>query len=182
MYGLVNQAIQGLVTEKFGLDSWERVKQKAAIHHDFFLNNEMYDDSITYDLAIAASDILELPLSEILYSFGQYWILSSAKKKYGTLLQTGGDNFIEFILNLPNFHSRVMLLYQEITPPEFFIEQLSETLLHLHYYSTRPGLTDFMLGLIYGLGELYETPITVSIINDRRNGDDHDVFEILLLS
>jgi hypothetical protein len=35
-----------------------------------------------------------------------------------------------------------------------------------------------MFGLIQGLGELYSTTINVSIVADRRNGDEHDIFEI----
>jgi hypothetical protein len=180
MYGLVNQAIQGLVTENFGKDRWDLVRQKANVKQESFLNNELYEDDITYRLAGAASEVLGLSLTDVLISFGKYWILKTAQEKYGTLMQSGGDHFAEFILNLPNFHSRVMLLYSDIKPPEFFVEKKSETAIDLHYYSTRPGLTDFMLGLVLGLGELYRTSITVNITADRRNGATHDVFEILI--
>jgi hypothetical protein len=73
-----------------------------------------------------------------------------------------------------------MLLYSDITPPEFFIEK-KDNLIVLHYYSTRPGLTDFMLGLIYGLAEFYSTKINVTLLDSRNNGNDHDIFELLIL-
>jgi hypothetical protein len=31
MYGLVNQAIQGLVVDNFGEDNWKAIKQKAGV-------------------------------------------------------------------------------------------------------------------------------------------------------
>ena len=31
MYGMVNQAIEAMVTEKFGADKWERVKARAGV-------------------------------------------------------------------------------------------------------------------------------------------------------
>ncbi|MFN5346382.1 MAG: heme NO-binding domain-containing protein [Bacteroidota bacterium] len=181
MYGLVNQAIQGLVVDNFGEDSWKVIKQKASVTEDSFLSNEIYDDSITFNLAVSASEVLNIPLADVLKTFGKYWIIKVGNEKYGPLMKSGGDNFIDFIVNLPNFHSRVMLIYSDIKPPEFIVEKITESQLKLHYYSTRQGLTDFMFGLIQGLGELYQTPIDIKLIADRRNGDEHDIFEIDIL-
>ena len=178
MYGLVNQAIQGLVVDNFGNENWNKIKQKAGVTEEAFLSNEMYDDSVTFNLAVAASDILNLPLEDVLKTFGKYWIIKVGNEKYGPLMRSGGDNFIDFILNLPNFHSRVMLIYSDIKPPEFVIERPADNKLVLHYYSTREGLTDFMFGLIQGLAELYNATIDISTVGDRRKGGDHDIFEI----
>jgi hypothetical protein len=178
MYGLVNQAIQGLVIDNFGSDNWNKIKQKAGVTEESFLSNEIYDDSLTFNLAISASEILEIPLADVLKTFGKYWIVKVGNEKYGPLMKSGGDNFIEFIVNLPNFHSRVMLIYSDIKPPEFIVERVADNKLKLHYFSTRQGLTDFMFGLIQGLGELYNTPIDIVLVADRRNGDEHDIFEI----
>lgn len=178
MYGLVNQAIQGLVIDNFGNENWNKIKQKAGVTEEAFLSNEIYDDSITFNLAVSASEVLAIPLADVLKTFGKYWILKVGNEKYGPLMKSGGDNFIDFIVNLPNFHSRVMLIYSDIKPPEFIVERVADNKLKLHYYSTRQGLTDFMFGLIQGLGELYNITINVSIVADRRNGDEHDIFEI----
>ena len=48
MYGIVNKAIQDLVTETFGEDKWEAIKEKSTVDVEFFLSNEPYDDDITY--------------------------------------------------------------------------------------------------------------------------------------
>jgi hypothetical protein len=181
MYGLVNQAIQGLVIDNFGSDNWNKIKQKAGVTEEAFLSNEIYDDSITFNLAISAADVLNIPLADVLKTFGKYWILKVGNEKYGPLMKSGGDNFIDFIVNLPNFHSRVMLIYSDIKPPEFVVEQVAADKLMLHYYSTRQGLTDFMFGLIQGLGELYQTSINVSMAADRRDGHEHDIFEINIM-
>ncbi|MEN9332422.1 MAG: hypothetical protein RLZZ94_1512 [Bacteroidota bacterium] len=173
MYGLVNQAIQGLVVDNFGEENWKAIKQKAGVTEEAFLSNEIYDDSITFNLAISASEVLSIPLSDVLKTVGN--------EKYGPLMKSGGDNFIDFIVNLPNFHSRVMLIYSDIKPPEFIVEKTTDNQLKLHYFSTREGLTDFMFGLIQGLGEMYQTPINIELIADRRNGDEHDIYQIDIL-
>ena len=36
MYGIVNKAIQDLITDNFGADKWEAIKEKSDIDVDFF--------------------------------------------------------------------------------------------------------------------------------------------------
>ncbi|MSR29242.1 MAG: hypothetical protein EXS03_06685 [Phycisphaerales bacterium] len=55
MYGMVNKAIEDLVTIKFGPDQRKAVKKKAGVTIDTFISNDAYDDSITYGLVGAAS-------------------------------------------------------------------------------------------------------------------------------
>jgi len=178
MYGIVNKAIEGLVTENYGPDVWQKVKIKSEVNVSNFVSNESYDDSVTYKLAVAASEVLEAPVHQILFLFGEYWILKTGLQHYGSLMQAGGSNLGEFLLNLPNFHSRVMLLYPNITPPEFKISVLGDRNIELHYYSTREGLTDFMHGLISGMGKMYNENPTITLKNSRANGLDHDEFSI----
>ena len=182
MYGLVNQAIQGLVTDQFGQDAWIKVKAKAGVTEETFLSNQIYDDSMTFDLAQAASDVLSIPLKDVLHTFGKYWVLKVGQVKYGTLMKSGGDSFEEFLINLPNFHSRVMLIYADIKPPEFKIERSESGGLLIHYYSIRTGLTDFMHGLVDGLAEMFETKVSTTCIQSKLDGFDHDIFEIKVLS
>ncbi|ANQ52330.1 heme NO-binding domain-containing protein [Flammeovirga yaeyamensis] len=178
MYGIVNKAIQGLVTENFGEEKWEAILKKSGVDIELFAGNEIYDDKITFDLAIAASEVLELPLSDVLVAFGKYWVLTTAKKHYGSLMDTGGNNLKDFFVNLPNFHSRVMLLYPNIQPPEFDIEVLEEKKLKVKYFSVREGLTDFVHGLLLGLGEAFDTEVEVEFLTGRVDGLRHDEFTV----
>ncbi|NLR93598.1 heme NO-binding domain-containing protein [Flammeovirga agarivorans] len=178
MYGIVNKAIQGLVIENFGEDKWRSILKESGVSIDMFAGNEIYDDSITFDLAIAASKVLELPLSDVLVAFGKYWVLNTAKKHYGSLMDTGGNTLKEFFVNLPNFHSRVMLLYPNIQPPEFDVESVSENELKLRYFSKREGLTDFVHGLILGLGEAFDTEVSTELLEGRKDGLKYDEFSV----
>ncbi len=180
MYGVVNKAIQELVTENFGSQAWEKVKSRSNVDVNSFLSNEQYSDDVTFKLAIAASEELNLPLRDVLLAFGEFWVLSTGKKHYGSLMESGGSSFKDFILNLPNFHSRVMLYYSNIVPPEFKIDQISESEIQLHYFSIRTGLTDFMEGLILGLAKMFDTKVQVSLIQQKGPEHDHDIFKIIL--
>ena len=156
MYGIVNKAIEELVVANFGEDKWDAIKLRSGIDIDYFISSEPYDDAITFQLAIAVS-----------------------QEKYGGLMEAGGDNLKQFLINLPLFHNRVMLIYPKLTPPEFKVTNVTENSINLHYLSKREGLQDFVRGLIQGLGIMYSTPVTINLIQTRDEGSSHEVFNII---
>ncbi len=178
MYGLVNKAIEELVVTNFGEDKWEQIKQKAGVEVDVFVSNEAYPDSVTYDLVGAASEVLGAPARDILIAFGEHWVLKTAATSYGAMMRAGGASLKEFLVNLPNFHTRVQMIYPKLQPPRFECSDIGENSLHLHYFTHRPGLTDFVIGLVQGLGKLYSTPTTAKVLSTKAGGADHDVFEV----
>lgn len=178
MYGIVNKAIEDLVISNFGEEKWEAVKARSGVDVDFFISNEPYDDDITYKLAGAVSEEMNIPVSAVLQTFGEWWILKTGKEKYGGLMDAGGNSLREFLVNLPAFHYRVMLIYPKLTPPEFKVSNLDERSIHVHYFSKRLGLEEFVRGLLTGLGKMYNTPLEVELIQSRNEGGDHEVFKV----
>jgi hypothetical protein len=180
MYGLVNQAIVGLVTDSYGVETWERIRLKANVKEEFFLANKIYDDEITFNLVAASSEILSLDVDSILREFGKYWVLKIAKEKYGKLMEYAGNNFLDFMDQLPNFHSRVMLLYPEIIPPEFLKVKIDEQSFLLHYYSKRQGLGSFMIGLIEGLAIMYNANCDIEVVENDITDITHIVYKVVV--
>jgi hypothetical protein len=178
MYGIINKAIQELVTEKYGEEKWQNILALSTVEEDFFISNEPYDDEITFKLAQAVSLEMNINIKDVLIAFGEWWVVKTTKDKYGTLMQSGGATLKEFLLNLPFFHNRVMLIYPKLTPPEFKVSNINDTSIHLHYISSREGLQEFVRGLIQGLGILFNTPVTIDLIQSRENGSSHEIFKI----
>lgn len=178
MYGIVNKAIEELVTEKFGLEKWEAIKLKSGIDIDMFISNEPYDDDITYKLAGAVADEMSITVSDVLKTFGEWWIMRTGKEKYGYLMESGGNNLKEFLVNLPLFHNRVMMIYPKLTPPEFKISDIEKNSLHVHYFSKRIGLQDFVYGLLAGLGKFYGCPVKIELIESRDSGAENEIFKV----
>jgi hypothetical protein len=178
MYGIVNKAIEDLVISNFGDEKWDAVKTRSGVDIDFFISNEPYDDDITYKLAGAVSEEMNIPVSAVLQTFGEWWILKTGKEKYGGLMDAGGNSLREFLINLPAFHYRVMLIYPKLTPPEFKVSNIDECSIHVHYFSKRLGLEEFVRGLLTGLGKMYNTPMEVELIQSRNEGGDHEVFKV----
>ncbi|MEL1240887.1 heme NO-binding domain-containing protein [Flavobacterium flavipallidum] len=178
MYGVVNKSIEDLIITNFGKEKWENIKSRSGIDVDFFISSEAYDDSITFKLAQAAAEEMQMSIEEVLVAFGEWWIVKTTSEKYPGLMSAGGVNLKEFLLNLPVFHNRVMLIYPKLTPPEFKLSHIEENSVHLHYYSARQGLQEFVRGLLQGIGKLYNTPVGIELLENRQQGNTHDVFKI----
>lgn len=178
MYGIVNKAIEDLIVSNFGEDKWIEIKERSGVDIDFFISNEPYDDEITFKLAIAAGEVMNLSVGQVLEAFGEWWVMKTSKEKYGGLMQAGGTSLKEFLHNLPVFHNRVMLIYPKLTPPEFRVSDSTDNSIHVHYYSKREGLQEFVRGLMVGLGKMYETPVQVDLIQSRAEGSTHEVFKV----
>lgn len=178
MYGIVNKAIEDLVKENFGEDKWDAIKERSGVDVDFFISNEPYDDDITYKLAGAVSEEMNITVGAVLEAFGEWWVLRTSKEKYGGLMEAGGNGLREFLVNLPVFHNRVMLIYPKLTPPEFKVSDATENSINVHYFSKRVGLQDFVRGLLSGLGKMYNTPAIVELIQSRDDGFDHEIFKV----
>jgi hypothetical protein len=178
MYGIVNKAIQDLVIANFGEEKWENILDRSGIEEDFFISSEAYDDDITFKLAGAVSEEMNMPINDVLVAFGEWWVVKTTKEKYGGLMESGGSSLKEFLENLPLFHNRVMLIYPKLTPPEFKVSEISENSLNLHYFSKREGLQEFVRGLIQGLGIMFNTETKIELLQTRDLGDDHEIFKV----
>jgi len=178
MYGIVNKAIEDLVKTNFGEDKWEAVKLRSGVDIDFFISNEPYDDDITYKLAGAVSEEMGISVGQVLEAFGEWWILKTGKEKYGGLMEAGGNNLKEFLINLPVFHNRIMLMYPKLTPPEFKVSHIQENSIHVHYFSKRLGLQEFVRGLLSGLAKMYNVEAVIDLLQTRDDGSNHEIFKV----
>lgn len=178
MYGIVNKAIEDLVKANFGEEKWDAIKERSGVEVDFFISNEPYDDDITYKLAGAVSEEMNMTVEKVLEAFGEWWILKTGKEKYGGLMEAGGKNLREFLVNLPLFHNRIMLIYPKLTPPEFKTSNIEENSIHIHYFSKREGLQEFVRGLLSGLGKMYNTDVDIELIQSRSDGSNHEIFKV----
>ncbi len=176
MYGMVNKAIEEMVCKHHGEQAWEQIKERAGVDVPMFVSNEGYEDAITYQLVTAASELTGAPASQILEAFGEHWILHTAREGYGDLMDAGGDSLPQFLKNLPNFHTRVIMMFPNLQPPQFEVTESTDRSLHLHYRTHRPGLESFVVGLLKGLGKMFQTPVQARLIKSRGDGADHDVF------
>lgn len=180
MYGLVNKAIQQLVCSEFDESLWDEIKRKAGVTVEEFVSMSAYEDALTYDLVGAASEILDIPVPDLLDAFGEYWTVYTATEGYGHILAMAGATLPEFLTNLDAMHVRVAETYPDLKPPSFHYHQTSDTESELHYYSIREGLAPMVVGLVRGLGKRFQVQLRIRH-TQKRADIGHDVFALTIL-
>lgn len=141
MYGMINAALNDFIRTRHGEQAWNQVLSHAAIEEEVFISNRDYPDQVTFELVGAAEAVLGISQRDILEEFGKHWILVTGQQGYGDLLRAGGRTLREFLINLPNFHNRISLIFSDSRPPQFCHSGSNERSLTLHYQSERKGLT-----------------------------------------
>lgn len=180
MYGLINEAMRRHVVENAGPAAWSSIAMRAETGQSFAALH-YYDDSVTYALVSAASDVLDTPAEDLLRGFGHYWSTRVGPESYSDILGATGTDVASVLRNLDEMHARLQSLYPELRPPSFDVVEHDDGLLDVHYRSERVGLVPFVVGLLEGLGDLYGTPAAVTHDAVASNGTDHEVFHVQLL-
>ena len=178
MHGLVNQGIHDLAVQLGGEQLWADIRAAADVDVANFIGMDNYADDVTYRLVRGASSVLGISESEVLQAFGKHWILYTGRRGYGPMFDTMGATLPEFLGNLDAMHARLSLSIPGLRPPSFVCEPCNDQQLRLEYWSHRPGLAPMVLGLLTGLGELFELTLSVSHSVKQSDGADHDEFLI----
>lgn len=177
MYGMVNQAIESMVTEKFGASQWELIKARAGIEDPAFVMMKQYPDAVTYALATAVAEHMKMPIADVLHAFGIYWIEFARKGPWGKLMQASGSNTFELLAALDAMHTRIAVSFPDLEPPSFRVEPRGSGLL-LEYRSHRPGLAPFVLGLVQGVGNMYGEHVEIQQVASKDAGAPCDAFMV----
>ena len=177
MYGLVNRAIEGLVRAEFGDDAWNAIRDRAGVNEGSFVAMCPYDDSLTYALVGAASEVLELDAAAILTSFGEYWTTYTIEEGYGEMLSMMGDTLDEFLDNLDSMHARIGARMPDLVPPSFEREECGDGTSILHYRSEREGLAPMVVGLLQGMAKRFEIELEIEQLENDAD-DGHARFQL----
>ena len=178
MYGLINIAIRDLIRSKFGEQQWLAVLSQSGASDTDFVRMRSGDDAMTYALVGAASEVLDMPASDILQAFGQYWTEFTAQEGYGPLMDAAGSTLPEFLENLDQLHTRVGMMYPDLKPPSFSCSDITENSLTLQYESERDGLDDLVIGLLHGLGTRFEVEVSVQLVSSKADTGVGSVFHV----
>lgn len=179
MHGTVTHAMREMIQSTHGHDVWAKACSWSGLDADtVILASRNYPDALMHQVASGACAVLEKQPEELLREFGRYWILEVTANRYGGLLEMCGSTFREFMLHLPEFHDRVMLLYPEIRAPEFSSLELDNEDFKVLYRSHRDGMQPFVQGILEGICRRFGVEKTVTIRSRRGDERDADVFMI----
>ncbi|KAL7842729.1 hypothetical protein SRHO_G00244180 [Serrasalmus rhombeus] len=185
MYGFINTCLKSLVIDKFGEETWNKLRAEAGVE-DTFMTYEVYKDEITMRLVAEACRLLDVEASVVLRLFGEYFFEFCKRSGYDHMLRTLGANLFEFMENLDALHGYLSLSYKEMNAPSFRVEKNSDGTMLLHYYSDRRGLCHIVPGIIGAVAkDFFSSRIEMEVVNqmeevERTGKKEHVVFLITL--
>ena len=177
MYGIVNVAIKDFAVANFGPEKWEDIRERSGVNVDFSLTDNPYNDAVTYTLAKATANEMHLCLDEVLEDFGES-VIQTTHIKYNGFMDSRGSTLKDYLVNLPNFHNRIMLIYPELTPPEFRVTHVAEDSLYVHYISKTKGIRKFVEGYLNGLVKVFNEPVKVEFLQSKEEGSLQEIFKL----
>ena len=150
MYGVINKSLRDMVIEQFGEAKWSEVLQRSGVPDDSFLAMQSYDDDVTYKLAQACADEMQIDLGDALRAFGVHWVENTVAKQYETLMRAAGSDMLGFLGNLNNLHDRISSTFLNYRPPAFEIRCLGEIFFgFFETYQNNSLLVGVMLEIIW---------------------------------
>ncbi|MBV1837142.1 heme NO-binding domain-containing protein [Acetobacter estunensis] len=158
MKGIVFNLLEDVVSEQFGIETWDLLLEDAKVDGVYSsLGN--YPDADMLALVKAASQRLKLPEGEVLRWFGE--------KAMPLLKQTYPELFEQFptartfILSVNTIiHPEVMKLYSGACCPYFHFTEQPDGALEMRYQSSR-HLLDLAHGFILGAADIWHENISV---------------------
>lgn len=161
MFGWINDCTESLVCSAFGEDAWHKIKEKAGctVEDGGFLRYQYYKDSETVDLVLAASEVLNITVDEVLHAFGDYFVSYVKDNGYANVLECLGSSLRDWLSNLNTLHDHLQASYPKgFVAPVFWSEDdedfdlstagAESNAILVHYYSQRGSL---LVPLVVGL-------------------------------
>ncbi|WP_417941206.1 heme NO-binding domain-containing protein [Flavobacterium sp. RS13.1] len=177
MYGIIYKAFEQYVKDNFALETWNFILSQSSFAMDNKTIDQPYNDAKTLQLAQILSRNTNVPVDKILLQLGEY-VVKKNREKYLLILESRDKNLKDYLLNLPNFHNRMLLIYPKLTPPEFKITVVNDTILMLHYYTSTTGMKEYIQGYLNGLVKAFESSVVVEHVVSRQSNKFEDVFKI----
>jgi Haem-NO-binding len=176
MYGMVNEAMQQMITSLHGEATWQHIRAQVGCDLEHFIRLDAYPDELTYGLVGAAVAELRVPAPELLHEFGRYWVSFARHGGYGDFFRACAT-YEAFLVQLDAMHARLQLSFPGLRAPQFTCAIESPTSLRVVYQSHREGLAPFVAGLLEGLGEPFNVEAKVQHLHGRAPGtagaEDH---------
>ncbi|XP_072367929.1 soluble guanylate cyclase 88E-like isoform X8 [Scyliorhinus torazame] len=172
MYGLLCESLHDFIKESYGDDVWKLVRERADVRLHSFVTHEVYRESVIPRIAMAASAVTGTPYSELMNSWGVYFLGFVGKYGYDRILKVLGRHVRDFVNGLDNLHEYLRFSYPKVQPPTFFCQEESATGVTLHYRSKRKGYLHYAMGQLRQMGkQFYDTDIHVEVLSEQLVGD-----------
>ena len=180
MYGLLLEAINCDLKERYGEEMWEEIRTLANIEQHSFITHEYYSEILISQITNAVSIVTGTRPNDIMQSFGFHFVNYVSKYGYDTILKVLGRNMRDFLNGLDNLHEYLRMSYPKMLAPSFFCENENQDGLTLHYRSKRRGFIHYVTGQIRQMGLIfYNIDVEIEVVSlDESSAGTHAVLHL----
>jgi guanylate cyclase soluble subunit beta len=177
MLGWINDCIEKLVIDKFGVEAWHIVKQKAGctVCDGGFFKLDHYTDQSSIDLVMASSEVSGLTFDQVLEAFGAFFVHYIRNEGYDNLLCCQGSTLKDWMDNINAIHHHLQTTFpKKMIMPQFWCEDASDGsgALMLHYHSKRGSyLAPLAKGLVAEIAK-FQFQVEINMKQTQTQGED----------
>jgi predicted hydrocarbon binding protein len=180
MHGLILLQLQKFAQQSVGADRWRAVLAGSGLESLTFSAGQVYDDKQVIELVGLASKSLDLPVDEMIESFGKH-LSTELIKLYQRVIKPEWKT-LDIIENTETFiHSAVRVGNPGAMPPPLDAIRTGPDQLQLLYSSERK-LCRLAIGIIKGLAEHFHESIEIQHEACMLQGDPFCSFQITRVS
>ena len=167
MKGTIHKCLGRLISEKYGKDKWQEclVTMGYSPFHAFTLLEDV-DESLTMEFFTKASEIIQIPVSQLADEFGEYWSCVYAPDYYRSWF-IRVSSVRELLTKLDHIHYMQNRTIVNAHPPRFDYKWIDEKTLHLTYKSKR-DLIDLFISLIKGTGKYFNEDLKITKLSNEK--------------
>lgn len=181
MHGLANRAIESFVQDNYGADVWREIAARAGLGFTHFEAMMTYDDAVTLDVIIAASDRLSKRAPDLLEDLGTYIVSHPNMRRMRRLLRFGGADFEDFLLSLSDLPGRARLALPGERMPEISVTQTDPGIYAIRCGSWPPGFDNVVRGMVRAMADDYGA-LALLDVAEEEDGDGPAPIEVQLLT
>jgi hypothetical protein len=174
MHGLVHRSVRSLVVSAAGEATWGEILTATQMGEADFLSMESYADESTLKLLGGVCARLQLSVDQALLALGRHWITFVEKEGYAAMLHLFGSDLRSCLKSLNQMHARMGTSLRGIHFPRFDVLSEDPKEILLEYQSTRSGMLSFLVGLLEGLSQYYQTRTEIQGLPKAETGETHD--------
>ncbi|XP_067052727.1 soluble guanylate cyclase 88E-like [Acropora muricata] len=176
MYGMLLESVQYYLTEKYGEEIWEEIRERAGITDHVFVTHQRYSETCMKKIADSAEEVLgeetDMTSDDFMQYFGSCFVNFFSHYGYDRVIRVSGRYLRDFLIGIDNLHEHMRFGYPKLQSPSFHCEGETSTGLTLHYISKRKGFMFYVVGQVKEIASsFYQKDLDIKILSHEVKGN-----------
>lgn len=168
MHGTICSELNAYVTDKFGFDTWQKIRTDCNLGSKIYITSQNYPDEEVIQIIKSLADEVGKDESWIMDDFGKF-MAEYIIKFFGTLFETHWGT-LDLLEHIPMVLSKVLSMYPEMSHPELSTKRVEPNMLDITY-SSDLKMCALAKGVVKGFGEHYQEKVFIVENSCLNNGD-----------